>query len=162
MSLFGALIILSGLLGSAVICLIVTKTRAYKKTILALFLTATCCTVVYIFTLQVESLPLTSIVIFIMGFTLTPVLPVSYELGCEITFPIGEEISGGLLNMGGQVIGIVQVGVIAVLLEYVTSFIANLELAVFIAVGLIGAIFIKETLVRANKDLKQTSEELMS
>lgn len=157
MSLFGALIIISGLIGSAVICLIVTKTHAYKRTILCLFLTAACFSIVYVFTLSLESLPITACVIFILGFTLTPVLPVSYELGCEITYPIGEEISGGLLNMGGQVIGILQVGVMEALLQYVSSFVANVQIIAFIAVGAVGALLVKEELVRAKKDMRETA-----
>lgn len=155
-SLFGALIIISGLIGSAVICLVVTKTHAYKRTILCLFVTATCFSVVYVFTLSLKSLPVTACVIFVMGFVLTPVLPVSYELGCEITYPIGEEMSGGLLNTGGQVVGILQVGVMTALLEYVSSFVANVQIIGFIGVGTVGALLVKEELVRAKKDTHDT------
>jgi len=41
------------------------------------------------------------------GFTLTPILPLCYELVCEIVFPIKEAIPSGLLLSMGQIVGIV-------------------------------------------------------
>jgi hypothetical protein len=42
----------------------------------------------------------TTLIISIMGFILTPVVPISYDLGCELAFPIGEAQVTGLLNGG--------------------------------------------------------------
>jgi hypothetical protein len=39
----------------------------------------------------------------LLGFSMTPVLPISLELACEITFPVGESTSSGLLMANGQV-----------------------------------------------------------
>lgn len=155
-SLFGALIILSGLIGSGVVSVVVAKTRAYKVTIAVMFTTSVVMGLVFVFTLWAKSLPITAIVVFVFGFIMTPVLPVSYELGCEVTFPIGEAMSGGLLNTGGQIMGIVQVGIIAALAEYVSVFVANLQMVFFLLLGAVGAFLVKQDLVRTKEDEKRT------
>lgn len=45
-----------------------------------------------------------------LGASLTPLLPLSFDFGCEIVFPVGEAQVTGILMTGGQVIGILEVG----------------------------------------------------
>lgn len=33
--------------------------------------------------------PITTLIISLLGFFLTPLVPISYDLGCELTFPMG-------------------------------------------------------------------------
>ena len=155
-SVFGALIIISGLIGSGVVSVIVTKTRAYKITIATMFTASVAMGLVYVFSLWAESFPVTATVVFLFGFIMTPVLPVSYELGCEVTYPIGEAMSGGLLNTGGQAVGIVQVGIIALLAQY-SVFAANLQMIPFLCLGAVGALMVKQELVRTKQDEKTSS-----
>jgi hypothetical protein len=44
-----------------------------------------------------------------IGFFIVPFIPLTFELTCEITFPIGEAISTGLLMTGGQIIALIYV-----------------------------------------------------
>mgnify|MGYP001051428054 FL=1 len=53
----------------------------------------------------------------LLGFSMTPVLPISLELGVEITFPIGESISSGLLMASGQLVGTVMIVIFSVMLD---------------------------------------------
>lgn len=46
---------------------------------------------------------------FIMGFAALPLLPLSFDLACELTFPIGEALTTGLLMTGGQIVGAIEV-----------------------------------------------------
>ncbi len=50
---------------------------------------------------------LTLILAFAFGFILVPALPVGLTYGAEITYPISEEISNGILMMFGQLGGII-------------------------------------------------------
>lgn len=34
---------------------------------------------------------------FLIGFIMIPMIPIGFEFACEVTFPIGEAMSGGLL-----------------------------------------------------------------
>jgi len=40
---------------------------------------------------------------------MVPVMPLSFELACELSFPVGEAIAAGMLVTGGQLIGIIIV-----------------------------------------------------
>lgn len=40
---------------------------------------------------------------------MVPVMPLSFELACELSFPVGEAIAAGILVTGGQLIGIIIV-----------------------------------------------------
>lgn len=44
--------------------------------------------------------PITTLIISLLGFFLTPLVPISYDLGCELAFPMGEAMVTGLLNGG--------------------------------------------------------------
>ena len=43
---------------------------------------------------------ITTLIISLLGFFLTPLVPISYDLGCELAFPMGEAMVTGLLNGG--------------------------------------------------------------
>lgn len=49
------------------------------------------------------------ILAILLGASLTPLLPLSFDFGCEIVFPVGEAQVTGILMTGGQLIGIIEV-----------------------------------------------------
>ena len=53
---------------------------------------------------------ITCFAISLLGLVLTPLQPISYEFGIELTYPIGEAMTGGILVCAGQIIGIIQIG----------------------------------------------------
>ena len=61
----------------------------------------------YGFTTGIPSL--VTVTSFLMGFVLVPILPIGFELGVEITYPVDESYSAGMLMSGGQIIGFVYV-----------------------------------------------------
>jgi hypothetical protein len=40
-----------------------------------------------------------------------PIIPLALELGCELTFPVGEAMSSGILMTSGQLVGILCVNI---------------------------------------------------
>lgn len=50
-----------------------------------------------------------SIFCFIVGFSMIPIMAVGFELGVEVTYPIDESYSTGLLMFAGQFFGIIYV-----------------------------------------------------
>jgi hypothetical protein len=109
-SVFGGLLIICGLVGAGVVGAIVTVTHKYKLTLIINCLITLATFIVFVFTLNFKSMIISSIAVGLVGLTLTPTLPISYEYGIEITFPVGEAMTGGLLNSGGQLVGIAEVG----------------------------------------------------
>lgn len=45
----------------------------------------------------------------LLGTGLTPLMPLSFDFGCEILFPVGEAQITGILMTGGQIVGIIEV-----------------------------------------------------
>lgn len=51
----------------------------------------------------IDSTILTFIGICLIGFCATPILPITYDLGCEVAFPVGEAQITGILNSTGMI-----------------------------------------------------------
>lgn len=60
-------------------------------------------------TMFIQSIVMLSIMTAFLGFFMTPILPLGLEFACEITFPIGEAVSGGAMIGMSQFVGAVQV-----------------------------------------------------
>lgn len=79
-----------GVIGSIVWSMYLKKTTNYKFTIRALpMLSVTVMTMICI-ALNINA---SIVIIFLLGgligFSVTPIIPISYDLGCELSFPIG-------------------------------------------------------------------------
>jgi len=99
-----------------------------------------------------------------------PLLPLCFDLACEITFPVGEAFTTGLLMTGGQIVGVVEVIIKLhrffmlffkkVLIfdfafsgnEKINSVEALVILFGLTFLGLVSCFFIKQNLVRSNKE----------
>lgn len=59
--------------------------------------------------LEAENFGLQLFAFFIYGFFATPLIPLCLEFACEITFPVSETISSGLIYKSGQLFGVTMV-----------------------------------------------------
>lgn len=109
-SVFGTLLIASGIIGAVVLGGIVTVLKKYKKVCIFTCLGALVSLLLFIYTLEEKSMIITCFSISLLGLVLTPLQPISYEFGIELTYPIGEAMTGGILVCAGQIIGIIQIG----------------------------------------------------
>uniref|UniRef100_A0A0N4ZCM3 MFS domain-containing protein n=1 Tax=Parastrongyloides trichosuri TaxID=131310 RepID=A0A0N4ZCM3_PARTI len=104
----GAVLIVSGLIGSALSGLFVDKTKRFMETmkICLVFAVLACISLtISIQFLNVEWWVIVSIVFF--GFFGFAIYPIGLEVGVEITFPVAEATSTGLICILGQIEGIV-------------------------------------------------------
>jgi len=111
--IFGALFVLLGLIGAGVVGAIVDKTRVYgatyKITLLACTFLGSCALLMFTLLLKPGKFELIAVAVSLVGFTMTPVLPISLELGCEVCYPIGEATPTGFLMTSGQIVGIIMI-----------------------------------------------------
>jgi MFS family permease len=154
-SVFGASLILSGLVGCAVFAGVVGKYRTYKKCLVIAYIGGIASGTVFALSLLAKDVYVTACVCCVFGFLMLPLLPISFELGCELTFPVGEAMTGGLLNAGGQVWGIMQIIVTNALLEW--PLVANLIVPGCLVVGLVFSVLVKQELRRAAEDERPPS-----
>ena len=97
---------------------------------------------------------------FFQGFVSLPIMSVAFDFGVEITYPIGESFSTGLLMDAGQVFGIIYTVVCSYLLDHYESIgqkekgsnYCFLLLFIACAIGAFFSLFVKSDLRRFNKD----------
>ena len=83
-------LIIFGATGAILGSIYLKKTRAFRR--MFRFYTVGACVCIILLTIQlgtINSITLIKISVGILGFFITPIIPTSYELGCELAFPIG-------------------------------------------------------------------------
>jgi len=104
--ILGALVILFGLVGSAIAGVLIDKTHWYKAGILLCLVGSIGAGLLLTLSFHPNNFVLIAIGGALLGLTITPVIPIGLELSCEISFPLGEAIPNGLLLCSGQFTGI--------------------------------------------------------
>ncbi|KAL5471602.1 hypothetical protein EMCRGX_G029731 [Ephydatia muelleri] len=108
--IWGGVMVLSGIIGAALASLLLGQTRMYKEVgVVTLGVAALC----FIWFIEVARLEHQSVNIAFslctFGFFALPLIPVCMELGVEITYPVGEATSSGLLWTVSQLVGLALV-----------------------------------------------------
>lgn len=85
---------------------------------------------------------------FGIGFTMTPVLPVSLELAVEITYPLREATPSGILMCAGQLVGIVLIVEMDYLINQNYIVWANASVTIGVSLGFIIMLFFRGKLKR--------------
>ncbi|XP_014661555.1 PREDICTED: major facilitator superfamily domain-containing protein 7-a-like [Priapulus caudatus] len=95
-----ALMIIFGFIGSVIVGIIVDKTKLYAEiTKTALALTSITLSIFVVFSLQYnQEIPL-AILASLVGIAALPVYPLVQEMAVEMTYPVHEAISVGILNI---------------------------------------------------------------
>jgi hypothetical protein len=90
-AIFGVCLLVSGILGSVIYTIYIKKTIKYKNAIVCCcgFAVAFILTNCLLMNYATSQRLLISFMILGMGFNLIPMVPISYDLGCELAFPVG-------------------------------------------------------------------------
>ncbi len=95
-SLFGAIFILGGIIGSAVFGVIVEIYKTYKLALVIIAILTTLSPIGLLFALPSNCVWVVCLAAFLVGFASVSVLPVGIDFGVELVHPIGEAISTGV------------------------------------------------------------------
>jgi FLVCR family feline leukemia virus subgroup C receptor-related protein len=143
----GLLIVVAGMLGSVVCGYILDKFHHFKGTTLVVYILSFCGMLLFTFTLKMDIW-----IIFLaagaLGFFMTGYLPIGFEFAAELTFPIAEGTTSGLLNGAVQVIGVMMTMGMGKLMYSLSIFTANLIMCGFLFVGILLTAIIKSDLRR--------------
>lgn len=107
-SIFGAVFIIGGIIGSGILGTYVEVTRKYKVSILIIATIAIFGPLGILGALYTGEVWPVCLAAFLLGFDLA-ILPVGIDFGVEATYPIPEPVSTGLLMSMAQLCGIVFV-----------------------------------------------------
>lgn len=105
----------AGILGSLIISSIVDKTLEYRKYFLILNTLALISQI--LLTILPEIFPddafiIIAVLYIFLCFCIIPIYSISMDLVCELTYPVGESISGGIIMTSCQITGIIFVNII--------------------------------------------------
>lgn len=106
-SLFGAVFIFGGILGSGIFGGIVEVKKTYKLNLIIICAMTAVTPLGLLFALLSDTVWLVAVCAMIVGFASIPVMPVGIDFGVEMTHPIAESIVSGLLMSAGQFVGII-------------------------------------------------------
>jgi MFS family permease len=115
---FAAVLLACGLLGAAVSSKLLEQTKAYETVLKAGFILCSISIVFLVSTFKPDNLTIVTLAFATTGFALLPMLPATIENTAECTYPdVTEDLSVGLLFMGGNIVGVVMCTVLQSLLE---------------------------------------------
>ncbi|EAR83953.1 MFS transporter (macronuclear) [Tetrahymena thermophila SB210] len=159
-SYFGAVFIISGLIGSAILSIVVEKYQKYKLVIIISTVTSILSYSLAMGVLSIENFSLQLVSFFLYGFFATPLIPLSLEFACEITYPISETIGSGLVFKSGQMFGVLQIVISTevIQIDSQNNVYICMALGLFLQIlGLVFMLFVKEDLKRKQEEKKQES-----
>ena len=156
-SVYGAAFIAGGLIGSIVVGVFLEITKKFRVASIIIGISSFCSSLAMALTYPLEESWVTTLFAAIVGLTMVPFLPLSFEYACELTFPIGEAMSGGLLMSSGQITGIIFIYVTTAFLDkypnsHTGAMISLMIMNGYLLFGVICIAFIKEDLRRFNLD----------
>lgn len=98
-----------GLIGSPLWGVYVGKTKKYRSSLLILSSLSALVLFSLLFIGPKGNPYITGVGIGLYGFFTTPMLPILFELCCELTFPVAEANAGGITYMMTQAMGVAGV-----------------------------------------------------
>ncbi|MGH0122205.1 UNVERIFIED_CONTAM: hypothetical protein FKN15_026326 [Acipenser sinensis] len=133
----GLTLVVAGVVGSIICGFWLDLTKTYKGTTLIVYLLSFIGILIFTFTLDLGYLIVVFVTAGILGFFMTGYLPVGFEFGVEMTYPVPEGTSSGLLNASAQVFGIIFTLIQGKLTTDYNPLAGNIFLCVWIFIGVI-------------------------
>ncbi|XP_019911674.2 feline leukemia virus subgroup C receptor-related protein 1 [Esox lucius] len=158
----GLTLVVAGMVGSIICGLWLDHTKTYKMTTLIVYILSFIGMLVFTFTLDLKNIYLVFFTAGVLGFFMTGYLPLGFEFGVEITYPVSEGTSSGLLNAFAQVFGIVFTLIQGRLTTEYNPTAGNLFLCGWIFLGIFLTALIKSELKRNNVNIGFDSKALQA
>ncbi|XP_060518783.1 uncharacterized MFS-type transporter C09D4.1 [Cylas formicarius] len=131
----GLVIVVAGMAGSVCCGYVLDRFRKFKETTVVVYAFALIGMLVFTFTID-KGLYVVYVVAGGLGFFMTGLLSVGFEMGSELTYPEPEGTQAGLLNAAAQVFGIAFTNIYSPIFYQVNDTWANMVMSVCLAVGL--------------------------
>ncbi len=146
-ALIGAVFIVCGVFGTIVISILLDRYHKFKLTMLLTAVLSVLSLIAAQFTLPSRNVALFTVNTAFIGFSGIPAAPVGNAFAVELTYPIPEAISNGMMNIPNILFGFLMGITSGLLCEYSPLY-AMLLFGVISIIGGIAALFIHEELRR--------------
>ncbi|CAI2366233.1 unnamed protein product [Moneuplotes crassus] len=156
-SIFGTAYIFGGLFGSFGHAILLDKYQKYKLQYLFIGFACILTMGAVIATMSVGSQPLTASLLFFLGVAQLPSIGVAYSFCCELTYPVNEALSCGILMLFGSIFASGLTFAVGNLLDIGHKYPAVFLMLGFVVLGTIAQFFVREILRRKRAGLKSGS-----
>jgi FLVCR family feline leukemia virus subgroup C receptor-related protein len=157
-STLGVVMNVASVVGCLLIGIYVEKTKRFRISIIVSGIIGLCAYGLFTGVLYANNFIILAIATCILGFVLAPSGPLALEFGCELTFPVGEATSGGVILSVIQIFCPVQTFIIGGIMgmkdQKKAGLYSILMLIGFMAVGWLCSLKLKQNLVRSAHDKK--------
>lgn len=153
------LLIVFGTIAAVLLSIYIKKTYNYQLVLRAVSMgSAILLIILCIWLNSINSKVVTTFIITLMGAVITPTVPICYDLGCEISFPMGEAQVTGLLNGGAMLWAFLSSLFVASVFGYGStgsSMLIMAFLSIFVILSAVIFSFVKIDLKRRNYEIQQ-------
>ena len=135
--------------------------RKYRLSVWIICIFSTVFSVLAYFMFQAKVKLPVAITCFFLGFFMVSIMAVSFDYGVELTYPIGESFSTGVLMSSGQIWGIIYTIICSRLIDSKGADGSILSLMIFIiATGfsVLVCVFLQEKLKRFEEEQRKKKE----
>ncbi|KAL1237481.1 putative MFS-type transporter -like protein [Trichinella pseudospiralis] len=133
----GLLIVLTGLLGSVLCGWWLDRTKMFKFILTITYAASLLGMIIYTVCIEKGSIEIVFLAASILGFSMTGYLPLGLEYAAEITYPISEGITSGIMNGSAQVFGVILTLSVGQILQQFSVLAGNITMIVTLTIGLI-------------------------
>ena len=151
---------LVGILAALIVGHIIDKSKKYKYAMLICNIISLCTFIVTLILMETINQKYLSIVSFIcytliIGFSV-PIYTSGMDFVCEITYPVGESISEGVIMTFNQIMGVIGILICDSFRLYLKKykFLTNLFCIILFIISCVTLLFVNPELKRNNKDRK--------
>lgn len=106
--------------------------------------------ILFTFTIDLGFIWIIFVISSILGFFMTGYLPLGFEFAAELTFPIAEGTTSGLLNASAQIFGVAMTIGMGKVIYSMSIWWCNIMLSGFLLIGVFLTAIIKSDLKRQN------------
>ncbi|XP_069675411.1 choline/ethanolamine transporter flvcr2a-like [Periplaneta americana] len=151
----GLTIVLMGVVGSVTGGIILDKTHRFKQCTLLVYFMALSGLLAFTFTLSLGRIWIIYLTGGFLGFFMIGYLGIGFEFAAELTYPIPEGTSSGVLNASGEIMGIIFTVAAGELLNTYGDTVTNLTLAGLLIIGFIMTLLINGKMLKRQAVLKE-------
>nr|VZI15304.1 unnamed protein product [Spirometra erinaceieuropaei] len=155
----GFTMVISGLLGAVASGIILEKTKKYRLTVITFYVMSVVSFAGYIGLTYTKSIVAIFFAMFILGFFQSGYLPLGFQYAAEVTYPVGEGLSSGILNTSAQLFGIIIILGAQALINNYGGQSGNLIMLASLIIFVVPTAFLKEDLRRQRAGQRPSEDE---
>ncbi|KAM7533162.1 hypothetical protein Aperf_G00000122740 [Anoplocephala perfoliata] len=144
----GFAMVIAGVVGSIMAGIVLKKTGLYRLVVIIFYMLSVVSWGTFMGSVYSPHIAAVFLAMILLGFFQSGLLPLGFEYAAEITYPIDEGLTSGILNTSAHIFGIILTHVATAMHEEYGSLPTNLFILACMLVAAIPACFMKDDLKR--------------